>query len=210
MTRDSYTLLRHQCDAKGPKPGDISRNSRIPLCPCKHSSSPASGCLFFRGSLINKFSPALKKYARKLETEDAYYDLQVEFLDLILHLDCNTLRKTGDGAMVQYLSQSIYHAYIKLLRQLIDNKMPNISTDDLTDSMLYQSCCIDSLKDFTLDIPSTLLSPLEADAFFQISILGYSAAELARKEGVSRQSINQAKQKAILKLRRYLQESGQA
>ena len=137
--------------------------------------------------LINKFSPALKKYARKLETEDAYYDLQVEFLDLILHHDC-----------------------IKLLRQLIDNKMPNISTDDLTDSMLYQSCCIDSLKDFTLDIPSTLLSPLEADAFFQISILGYSAAELARKEGVSRQSINQAKQKAILKLRRYLQESGQA
>lgn len=81
--------------------------------------------------LINKFSPALKKYARKLETEDAYYDLQVEFLDLILNLDCSKLRETGDGAMVQYLSQSIYHAYIKLLRQLIDNKMPNISTDDL-------------------------------------------------------------------------------
>lgn len=159
--------------------------------------------------LINKFSPALKKYARKLETEDAYYDLQVEFLDLILNLDCSKLRETGDGAMVQYLSQSIYHAYIKLLRQLIDNKMPNISTDDLTDSMLYQSCCIDSLKDFTLDIPSTLLSPLEADAFFQISILGYSAAELARKKGVSRQSINQAKQRAILKLRHHIERSEQ-
>ena len=33
--------------------------------------------------LVNQFSPALKKYARKLETEDAYYDLQVDFLDLI-------------------------------------------------------------------------------------------------------------------------------
>jgi len=159
--------------------------------------------------LVSKFSPAIKKYARKLETEDAYYDLQVEFLNLILHLNCDKLREMGDGAMVQYLSKSIYHAYIKLLRQLIDNKMPSISTDDLTDSMLYQNYCITSLKDFTLDIPPTLLSPLEADAFFQISIWGYSAADIARKKGVSRQSINQAKQRAILKLRHHLKESGQ-
>ncbi len=160
--------------------------------------------------LINKFSPVLKKYARKLETEDAYFDLQAEFLDLILHLNCDQIRETGDGAMVQYLSRSIYHAYIKLLRQLIDNKMPCISTDNLTDGILYQNHCIKGLNDFSLDIPSTLLSALEADAFFQICIAGYSAAELARLKGVSRQSINQAKQKAILKLRRYLQESGQA
>lgn len=159
--------------------------------------------------LINKFSPALKKYARKLETEDAYFDLQAEFLDLILHLNCDKIRETGDGAMVQYLSRSIYHAYIKLLRQLIDNKIPCISTDDLTDGILYQNHCIKGLSDFSLDIPSTLLSTLEADAFFQICIAGYSAAALARLKGVSRQSINQAKQRAILKLQRYLKESGQ-
>lgn len=159
--------------------------------------------------LVNKFSPALKKYARKLETEDAYFDLQAEFLDLILHLNCDKMRETGDGAMVQYLSQSIYHAYIKLLRQLIDNKMPCISTDNLTDGILYQNHYVVGLKEFSLDIPSTLLSELEADAFFQICIAGYSAAELARSKGVSRQSVNQAKQKAILKLKRYLQESGQ-
>ena len=99
--------------------------------------------------LVNKFSPALKKYARKLETEDAYFDLQAEFLDLILHLNCDKMRETGDGAMVQYLSQSIYHAYIKLLRQLIDNKMPCISTDNLTDGILYQNHCVVGLKEFT-------------------------------------------------------------
>ena len=60
--------------------------------------------------LVKKFSPELKKYARKLETEDAYYDLQADFLEIILHLDCDRLRITSDGAMVQYLSQSIYHA----------------------------------------------------------------------------------------------------
>lgn len=89
--------------------------------------------------LVNQFSPALKKYARKLETEDAYYDLQADFLDLILNLDCDKLRETSDGAIVQYLSQSIYHSYIKHLRHLIDNKMPTISTDELTDDVLYQN-----------------------------------------------------------------------
>ena len=46
-----------------------------------------------------------EKYARKLETEDAHFDLQAEFLDLILHLNCDKMRETGDGAMVQYLSR---------------------------------------------------------------------------------------------------------
>lgn len=158
--------------------------------------------------LINGFSPTLKKYAHKLKTEDAYFDLQAEFIELILYLDCNKLRNTSDGAMVKYLSQSIYHAYIKLLRQLIDNNVPTISVDELTDNILYQSPtthenCFDSY-----DIPPDLLTSQEADVFYQICILGYSASELARKKGVSRQSINQAKQRAISKLQRYFTESG--
>lgn len=158
--------------------------------------------------LVNKFSPELKKYAQKLETEDAYYDLQAEFIELILYLDCNKLRNKSDGAMVQYLSQSIYHAYIKLLRQLIDNKAPIISANDLTDSILYQSPITYENRSDLFDIPPTLLTPQEAYAFYQICILGYSAAELARKKGVTRQSINQAKQRAISKLRQYFTERG--
>ena len=159
--------------------------------------------------LIERFSPALKKYARKLGTEDAYYDLQVEFLDLILHLDHSRLRETSDGALVQYLSQSIYHAYIKLLKYLIDNKAPTVATDELTDRILYQNSCICDFHYESLDIPPQLLASQEAEAFYGICILGYSAAELARKKGTSRQSVNQAKQRAIRKLREYLKESGQ-
>lgn len=158
--------------------------------------------------LINGFSPMMKKYARKLETEDAYYDLQTEFIELILYLDCNKLRNTSDGAMVQYLSQSIYHAYIKLLRQLIDNKVPTISVDELTDNILYQSLATHENHSSSYDIPPALLTPQEADTFYQICILGYSASELAQKKGVTRQSVNQAKQRAISKLRRYLTDSG--
>lgn len=159
-------------------------------------------------ALVSKFSPTLKKYARKLETEDAYYDLQAEFLELILHLDCDKLRETSDGAMVMYLSQSIYHAYIKLLRHLIDNKMPTISVDELTDDALYQNSIIHEPHHQFFYIPPTLLSPQETDVFYHICILGYSAAELARKKGTTRQNINQTKQRAISKLQRFFTENG--
>ena len=153
--------------------------------------------------LINRFSTMLKKYAQKLGTEDAYYDLQAEFIELILYLDCNKLRNTSDGAMVRYLSQSIYHAYIKLLRQLIDNKVPTISASELTDSILYQNSILYENHYNSFDVLPTLLTPQEADAFYQICILGYSAAELARRRGVTRQSVNQSKQRAILKLSQF-------
>ena len=158
--------------------------------------------------LVKKFSPALKKYARKLETEDAYYDLQADFLEIILHLDCDRLRITSDGAMVQYLSQSIYHAYIKRLRHLIDNKLPTVSVEDLTDRTLYQSSIFDKAHYDFSEIPPALLTPQEANAFYQVCILGCSAAEVAQKRGVTRQSVNQAKRKAILKLRQFFEESG--
>lgn len=160
-------------------------------------------------NLVRKFSPALKKYAKRLGTEDGYYDLEAEFLEIILHLDCSRLRETGDGAMVKYLSRSIYHAYVKLLRYLVDTKIPTVSVDELTDSILYQNDLICETSQTKLYVPAALLTPQEADVFRQICILGYSAAELARKYDVSRQSINQAKQRALAKLRRYLKESGQ-
>lgn len=50
--------------------------------------------------LVERFTPALKKYARKLETEDALNDLVLEFLEVILHLDCSSIRQQGDGAIL--------------------------------------------------------------------------------------------------------------
>ncbi len=159
-------------------------------------------------NLIEKFKPALKKYARKLETEDAYYDLQVEFLDLISHIDCTTLKTKNDGAMVQYLVKSIYHAYVKILQKSIDNPY-SISADELTDGLIYKNDLTVCADYALLDIPSNLLTPLESQTFWAVCIMGYSSAELAKRSGVSRQSVNQAKRRAIKKLGAYLKQSGQ-
>ena len=54
--------------------------------------------------LIKTFSPTLRKYARALEIEDAYQDLQLDFIEVIQSIRCDELNIRGDGAMVNYLS----------------------------------------------------------------------------------------------------------
>lgn len=90
-------------------------------------------------NLIERFAPLLNKYARKLEPEDGFYDLQLEFLELILHLDCDKVNMQNDGALVNYLAHSIYHSYIKLLKRVITRKAPTISTEELTDQEVSRS-----------------------------------------------------------------------
>jgi DNA-directed RNA polymerase sigma subunit (sigma70/sigma32) len=160
-------------------------------------------------NLIEKFNPVLKKYARKLETEDAYNDLQLEFLETILYLNCGKLNQQGDGAMVNYLSRSIYHSYVKLLQRLISKKIPAISVDELTDQVLYQNSgfYLDGIS--TIEIPPDLLTRKEKYILHKIHIMGCSSAEIARTNKMSRQNVNQIKLRAEKKLRNYLIKSGQ-
>ncbi len=159
--------------------------------------------------LIKKFDPLLKKYARKLETEDAYYDLQLEFLEIITNLNCNTIRKRGDGAMVNYLSKCIRHSYVKLLHRLISNKIPYTSLDELTDQVLLQCSVYQAAVTPSIELPADLLTKKEKDIIYKIHILGHSAASVAKCYGTSRQNVNQTKLRAEKKLRAYMEESGQ-
>ena len=160
-------------------------------------------------NLISQFTPVLRKYARRLEYEDAYSDLVAEFIDLIARFNSNKIKQKNDGAMVRYLVQSIYHSYTKLLQQLIDNNPTTVSLDELSDSINFSSNNVQFQNIFSLEIPDNLLSVTEKETFIKVHFYGYSSAELARSKGVSRQSINQAKRSAEKKLRNYLIKTGQ-
>lgn len=159
--------------------------------------------------LIDQFSPLLKKYAGKLSYEDAYYDLRADFLDLIYHFNFDKLKQNTDGAMVNYLAKSVYRNYIKLMKRQIASNPPTACLDELSDSALYINGQISTFSIVTLHIPHDILSDKEWAVFLSIHYAGYSSAELAKRKGVSRQSINQMKRRAEEKLRRYLIDTGQ-
>lgn len=85
--------------------------------------------------LVSKFSGILKKYARKLNYEDAEQDLTADFIELIHHIDIEKLNNTSDGAIVNFLIRSTYHYYVKRLQKERDRKVPEVyCLDDLTDA----------------------------------------------------------------------------
>lgn len=159
--------------------------------------------------LIKKFEPALRKYARKLETEDAYYDLQLDFLETINAIKCDELKQRGDGALVNYISRSIRHACANRIREIIAQKTVSDSIDETPDAVFYRNSAYHQPKFPCLDIPKDLLTSLEKETLFLIHTMGYSASEVARSRGVTRQNVNQVKLRAEKKLRKYLTETGQ-
>ena len=69
-------------------------------------------------ALIEKFKPLLKKYAYKLHYEDAYYDLQLDFIQIILTINLDAQNQKSEGALVNYICNSVQHAYCKRLKTI--------------------------------------------------------------------------------------------
>lgn len=88
--------------------------------------------------LVSKFSGILKKYARKLNYEDAEQDLTADFIELIHHIDIEKLNNTSDGAIVNFLIRSTYH-----YRTLLLSAPKNIlTTVDKSGIKSYPFVCI--------------------------------------------------------------------
>ena len=97
--------------------------------------------------LIEKFSPLLQKYARKLNNEDAESELTLAFIELITAFNLEKMQCSSDGAVVNYISHSIHHSYIKLLKRAIAYKVETVSVDELTDkALLSYSLSVESLS----------------------------------------------------------------
>lgn len=159
--------------------------------------------------LIKTSGPTLRKYARALEIEDAYQDLQLDFIEVIQSIRCDDLNVRGDGAMVNYLSRSIRHAYARRVRNIIATRSPSVPLEETPDTAFYKNCACVMPQHSYIEIPRELLTDLECETIRLIHIMGYSAAEVAQARGVTRQTVNQVKRRAEHKLRKYLTETGQ-
>ncbi len=83
--------------------------------------------------LITRFDPLLKKYASKLNYEDAYEDALLFFIELIKRLRLDTLK---DGVIVTYINVSIVNYYNKKIKKVIGLKK-EILISDLTQEQMY-------------------------------------------------------------------------
>jgi len=157
--------------------------------------------------LVSKFSGILKKYARKLNYEDAEQDLTADFIELIHHIDIEKLNNTSDGAIVNFLIRSTYHYYVKRLQKERDRKVPEVYFEDLTPSqsnLVLVQTAVELEESISGYFPSSGLSEREIFILMAVYTYGYSVSDIAKYLQVSRQNINQIKKRAENKIRQKL------
>lgn len=158
--------------------------------------------------LVNQFNPLLKKYARKLNYEDAYNDLLVEFLVLIKGIDVSNLSIKCDGSIVSYVSKSVYNCYIHKSKDNSEYLRKIFISSELSDQeKYYAEVSLSTFDNHDIILKSSLNSILSQHELFivnKVYLLGYSSADIAKECGTSRQAVNQTKIRAIKKLKRIL------
>lgn len=159
--------------------------------------------------LLEMFDKLLKKYARLLGTEDAYEELRLFFFELLDRLKCKNLCGNSDGYAVSYISKSVKNQYIALSKARNSRKEDTFS-DMSEEQMVYveQIAATDDRVDISSYFPSgNKLSEREKLILQQFFVDDYSIEEIAQRLNISRQAVNQAKKRALNKIREALNEN---
>lgn len=155
--------------------------------------------------VIKRFKPLLQKYARLLHTEDAYDELQVEFLKIIYSTHWAELHLQTEGAYVGYIATAVRNLYINLSKANGRHKEYCFSSfGEEQEFILSTTLAADDNYDRLLfkDLRH-LLTKSEFQVVYLSCFKGYSCAAIANVQGVSRQHINQVKHRALTKLKQY-------
>lgn len=153
--------------------------------------------------LLNRFEKLLRKYANILGYEDAYQDLQLFFLSLVLKMGTDLVLSEGDGAIVAYIAASIKHHFYTLSRN--HQRRHEMLYSELSDeqlSAIEKMCSAYDEPDISEYFPIMCkLSEKEKTVIREIFVEGYSVQNVADRNHISRQAVNQLKLRAIKKIR---------
>lgn len=158
-------------------------------------------------TLIDKFKPLLKKYAYLLKYEDAYNDLQADFIEIVQNIQLDNLRNICEGALVSYINTSIHNRYIRRSVAYKD-KQKDIYFSELDEHELYFVELLQSKSDSYIHLElsemESVLTKAEYNTICMYYIFGYSVEKIALCNGVSRQAVNRQKLRALEKLKNEL------
>lgn len=154
--------------------------------------------------LIERFRPLFRKYAIKLNYEDAYEDIILFFVEFVHTVHLNDMSSLKDEILVSYINISVINFYNKKIHKVIEAKK-EIPMSDLTEEQLYYAEVRLAKEDET-DIFAELglgdkLNQNECKIMYMVYVEGYTIAEIARRTKKTRQAVNQQKHRALNKLK---------
>lgn len=148
--------------------------------------------------LINDFAPLIKKYATKINSEDAFADLRLEFIEIILGIDTERFSNYEEPQILSYIKTSVYNAYIKLSKKKCNYENNTFPVEDIRDEI--EKSHYDEYENVFLEDLKKYLTENEFDVIYKHFFCGLPINDIALIKGVSRQAVNQVKTRAIKKL----------
>lgn len=158
-------------------------------------------------ALIKQFQPALCGYAKHAGYEDAYEDLVADFIEIIRDLNLSHLSSLDDGVLVRYLTICLRNKSRRRCGEYLkktDHEQLLCDCSEAQQWYFETSNAVPSPEKelaFENIVSDQRLTPLQRAILAALYQDGLSVSEFSKKAGVSRQSINQAKNRALKTLR---------
>ena len=153
--------------------------------------------------LVDRFTPLMKKEAKRLGYEDAYEDIRLFFIELINTIKLEKIKLKKDGGIISYINVSIINFYnkeaMKSDRRKKEIVVSALSTEQeyYVESKLSKEDKINFFMELSME---EKLTPNEYRIIYLVFVEGYSVAEIARSMNRTRQAINQLKKRALKKI----------
>ncbi|SDO14210.1 sigma-70 family RNA polymerase sigma factor [Acetanaerobacterium elongatum] len=158
--------------------------------------------------LLHQFTPLLKKYARMLQYEDAFYDLQADFIGLITTLHIENMQHKEDKFLVSYFKNTVYSDYVRISKIYKRYRQTHLLECDMSPDEFANIDIIavtyDNYDSLLLNDLQHILNRKEFEVIYLCYFLNLTPNRVALLKRVSCQAVNKARRHAIDKLKKEL------
>lgn len=153
-------------------------------------------------TVIQNFSPTIKKFSKKLNYEEAETDLTIFLITLIKKMNLSYFYLKGDGVLVNYIHSAIKNKYIDIYRK---NKNQNNVQVELIANLLEDKSNYNFDETVIMKMLLADLTNTEKAVIIGLYYCGNKYGDIAKKLKLSRQSIYNIKNKALNKIKQKLE-----
>lgn len=154
--------------------------------------------------IIEQFAPLLFKLSSKCPNDyDFKTDIVVMFIELLHNLKLPNFK--NEAQLIKYIKKTMYYS---VLHPQISNSKNNVTEtcmSSFSEEQEYRitllNACYDNYDNIIYEQLRSILSNKEYLVIMHLIFWGYSVKEVSQKLNVSRQNINQTKNRALSKIK---------
>lgn len=160
--------------------------------------------------IIQRFEPLIMKYYRKKTyDDDVRSELTLFLIELVKIMDLSKFKVLSDYSIINYVKIAMQHKYISLSKKQSEIRLyeNQFDAEDIEEWIGVDENAQIIMEDMLMiNIMKEKLSKREYSCVKLMVLDGLSSSEASKNLGITRQSVNEAKNRGLKKLRNVFEE----